>query len=330
MTTPEVERTTADLLLEWDRSRPRSRQRELGWSEVGGCKRRAGYRLAGTEPSNPGGSLQAVMGTAIHDAVQQRLAETAGPDDLVEHPVVFAGIPGHLDRYEADTGDLIDVKTTTSLWLKHIKLHGPDKPHLWQTAGYCAALLQQGVKVRRIVIDYIARDTGELYRWTGRFEIRHVRDALAWLESVRGVEPEMLNRDYAPDSAFCGHCPFQKICWDGATPDRNPRSVLYVEDPDARAWAQKLWDARDEKAAAKEREGEAKGALDALRPNEAGTSSILDVGLDGHGLVWQVSTSYLLDHELVEKDYAKADAKPPRKPSTSTKLVFVPLPGTES
>lgn len=56
-----MERTTADLLLEWDRSRPRSRQRELGWSELGGCRRRAGYRLAGVEPTNPGGDRKSVV-----------------------------------------------------------------------------------------------------------------------------------------------------------------------------------------------------------------------------------------------------------------------------
>lgn len=328
MTTVKQERTTADLLLEWDRSRPRSRQRELGWSEVGGCKRRAGYRLAGIEPSNPGGSLQAVMGTAIHDAVQQRLAETAGPEDLVEYPVVFAGVPGHLDRYEADTGDLVDVKTTTSLWLKHIKLHGPDRSHLWQTAGYCAALLKKGIKVRRIVIDYIARDTGELYRWTGKFEMRHVRDALAWLDSVRGVEPEMLNRDYAPDSAFCGHCPFQRICWDGAVAGRDPRSVLFVEDPDGRSWAEKLWQAKQDKKDAERREKEAKGALDAVRPSDP--DAVLDVGFEHGGLLWVEETAWLLDGDTVRQDYVKIGAKAPVKPSTKTKLTFVPLEDAES
>lgn len=320
------EQTTADLLLAWDRTRPRSRQRELGWSEVGGCKRRAGYRLAGTEPTNPGGSVQAVMGTAIHAAVQQVLNEVAKPEDLVEYPVTFAGIPGHLDRYEADTATLIDVKTTSSRWLEHIKLHGPDRTHLWQLGGYGAALISQGRKVRRVVIDYIARDTGELYRWADRFNPQWTRDALAWLENVRSVELEMLNRDYAPDSPFCQHCPFLATCWEGAVPNRDPRSVLLVEDQDALKWARQLEAARQVIADAKELEAEAKGALDALRPNESGKSDPIDVGLDDKCLQWTVSTSNRLDGDAVKAEYAKAGAKPPVKPSSSTKLAFVPKP----
>lgn len=321
----QAERTTADLLLEWDRSRPRSRQRELGWSEVGGCRRRAGYRLAGAEPTNPGGSVQAVLGTAIHDAVQQRLNETAGPDDLVEYPVEFAGIPGHLDRYEADTEDLVDVKTTSSRWLEHIKVHGPERSHLWQTNGYAAALIASGRPVRRIVIDYIARDTGELYRWDGKPDPLQVKVALEWLRAVRSVPVDMLNRDYAPDGPFCEHCPFRNRCWEGAVTGRDPRSVLLVEDPDAAGWAEKLWQAREEVRAAKDREAEAKGALDALRPNDSGKSDPLDVGFE-LGLVWTVSETNRLDSDLVRAEYAKTGARPPTKSSTSTRLSFVPLP----
>lgn len=324
-----TERTTADLLLEWDRQRPRSRQRELGWSEVGGCRRRAGYRLAGTEPTNPGGSLQAVMGTAIHDAVQQRLNETAGPDDLVEHEVVFAGIPGHLDRYEADTETLVDVKTTSSRWLEHIKEHGPDRSHLWQVNGYAAALMNQSgmkVRVRRIVIDYIARDTGELYRWTGKPDVQKVRDALEWLKTVRDTDLEMLNRDYAPDSAFCRHCPFFDTCWDGAIPDRDLRSVLFVEDPDAAAWARKLDQARADKADAADREAEARGALDALRPNDSGKSDPLDVGYD-KCLQWTVSNVERLDGDAVRAEYKRVGAQPPTKMTTTTTLRFVRVEG---
>jgi len=330
VTTTENERTTADLLLEWDRQRPRSRQRQLGWSEIGGCRRRAGYRLAGVEPSNAGGSVQAVMGTAIHDAVQRVLNEIAAPDDLVEHPVVFAGIPGHLDRYEADTATLIDVKTTSSRWLEHIKLHGPDRNHLWQLGGYGAALIQEGRKVRRVIIDYLARDTGELHRWEGKFDPQWVRDALDWLENVRQADLEMLNRDYAPDTAFCGHCPFLDTCWEGAVPNRDPRSVLLVEDPDQLKWAQQLVDARAAVKAAKALEDEAKGALDALRPNDLGKSDPIDVGLPGGKcLQWSITEPEYLDGDAVKFEYAKVGAKPPMKTGSrrvELKLVAKPKP----
>ncbi|MFJ8815469.1 CRISPR-associated protein Cas4 [Amycolatopsis thermoflava] len=331
MTTTEKRRTTADLLLEWDRTRPRSRQRELGWSEVGGCRRRAGYRLAGVEPTNPGGSVQAVLGTAIHEAVQQRLNETAGPDDLVEHPVEFAGIPGHIDRYEADTETLVDVKTTSTRWLEHIKVEGPSRSNLWQVNGYAAALMAQSgmkVRVRRIVIDYIARDTGELHRWVGEPDPQQVRAALEWLRTVRETPVEWLNRDYAPDGPFCQHCPFFDTCWDGAVTGRDPRSVLLVEDQDAAGWAEKLYRARQDKKDATAREEEAKGALDALRPNVTGTSDPVDVGFEKN-LVWQVSETTRLDADAVRAEYRKIGAEPPTKTSTSTKLMFVAKPEDE-
>lgn len=324
--TAAKERTTADLLLEWDRSRPRSRQRELGWSELGGCRRRAGYRLAGVEPTNPGGSLQAVMGTAIHDAVQQRLNEIAAAEDLVEYEVVFAGIKGHLDRYEAATATLVDVKTTSSRWLEHIKLHGPDRSHLFQLGGYGAALITKGYKVKRVVIDYLARDTGELYRWEKPFDPQWTRDALAWLDAVRGVDLEMLNRDYAPDTAFCGHCPFRTACWEGAVPNRDERSVLLVEDDDALKWARQLQQAREQIAALKELEEEAKGALDAIRPNDSGRSDPVDVGLDDRCLQWTVTESERLNTAVVKAEYKKANAKPPTTTSRSVRLSFVPRP----
>lgn len=323
-----AEPTTADLLLEWDRSRPRSQQAELGWSEVGGCRRRAGYRMAGTTPTNASSSVQAVLGTAIHEAVQQRLKEVAAPEDLVEYELTFAGIKGHLDRFEDATGDLVDVKTTTARWLEHIKVHGPGQQNLWQANGYAAALITIGRRVKRIVLDFIARDTGEVWRWTGTPDPLQVKAALEWLRSVRSVPLEMLNRDYDPDGPFCARCPFFTTCWDGAVPDRNRRSVLLVENPgDAARWARQLREARADKAAAAEREEEAKDVLDGLRPiDERGESEIVDVGLPELGLVWQISESHPLDTAEVKAEYARTGALPPTKVSRRTRLKFVPLP----
>src|SRR6476646_9461433 len=109
-----TEQTTAELLLEWDARRPRSKQEEIGMSDLGGCRRRAGYRLLGVKPTNTSSSVQAVMGTSIHAAVQAILSELARPGDLVEEEVRFAGVLGHIDRYEAAEARLIDVKTTSS------------------------------------------------------------------------------------------------------------------------------------------------------------------------------------------------------------------------
>lgn len=146
-----------------------------------------------------------------------------------------------------------------------------------QTAGYAAALVKAGHDVKRIRIDYIARDTGEEYNWPSLegapLASAWIREALAWLKSVRDTDLDMLPRDYFPDSAFCRQCPFRDPCWDGHSADREPLKILYVEDPDAAKWAEKLWDARADEKDAKRRAEESRGALEALRPM-AGTGRV--------------------------------------------------------
>jgi CRISPR/Cas system-associated exonuclease Cas4 (RecB family) len=324
VTTTATEHTTASLLLEWDRRRPRSQQRQFGMSELGDCRRRAGYRLAGVQPTNQGGSVQAVMGTGLHAHVAEVLrdlqAEGVIPADaLVEHEVSFAGILGHLDLYVEP--EVTDTKTTSSRWLEKLKVNGPSLSHLWQTHGYAAALIAEGRTVRRINIDYIARDTGEEWRWSGPFEAKHVRDALNWVNEVRSTELEFLARDHAPDSPWCEHCPFFDRCWEGGYAGRDPRSVLYVENPDAAEWATKLEDARARKKAAADDEAEAKGALDALRPDGESVTYLIP----GHdrALRWTVSKTRRIDTTQVRKDYIAAGRTAPEKTSETTRLDLV-------
>lgn len=264
--------TTTELLLEWDRRRPRSQQRELGMSELGACRRRVGYRLAGTAPSNPAGSVQAAMGSAIHEVVAEILDDLGLNGVISEKEVNAFGLKGHFDRVEGDV--LVDVKTTSQRWLDHILLHGPETKHLWQINMYAAALRLAGHKVKRVRIDYLARDTGEEYNWPSEqgapFDPRHVRDALEWLDAVRNAELDMLPRDEDPEGAFCGHCPYLSLCWQGAVAGRDPRSVMFVEDPDAARWADELWDLRQQIKALEERADTVKSALDGVRPDQGG------------------------------------------------------------
>ncbi|MGH3377919.1 MAG: hypothetical protein ACRDP6_24615 [Actinoallomurus sp.] len=315
--TATIEHTTASLLLEWDRLRPRSQQAEMGWSELGDCRRRAGYRLAGVQPTNQGGSVQAVMGTVVHEAVATVLrdlqAQSLIPADaLIEHEVRFASILGHLDLYIEP--EVTDTKTTSSRWLEKLKINGPSLDHLWQTHGYGAALIAEGRTVRRINIDYIARDTGEEWRWSGPFNPQHVRDALAWVTEVRNTELDYLPRDHAPDGPWCQHCPFFDACWEGGYAGRDPRSVLYVENPDAAKWMARLEDARARKKLAEDDEKTARGALDALRPNEDEAATVVLSG-EEKALRWTVTRPKRLDATQVRQDYAAAGRPVPEKPA---------------
>lgn len=320
------EMTTAALLLEWDKRRPRSQQVEIGMSDLGVCQRRAGYILAEAERTNESSSVQAVMGTVIHAGVaevcRQLQAEGLLPAvDLVEFEVLFAGVRGHLDHYESAQQRLVDTKSTNHRWLKHLKVYGPTRHDLWQINNYAAALVTSGRPVRELALDYLCRDCGEEWRWTGKPDPSQVRDALDWLRQVRETDLEWLPRDYEPSSTFCKSCPFLQTCW-GDQADRDPRVVLYQADPDAARWAERLAAARADLADAKQREAEARGALDALRPNEAGTAEV-DIGWE-HTLRWSVSTTRRLDAVAVRRDYAAAGGTPPETESTSVRLSFGP------
>lgn len=314
--------TSAQLLLAWQNKETSQRQPGLSFSAIGGCRKRAGYLLAGTPASNESGSVQSAMGSAAHDKIAEAARELF-PHDLVEHRVEFAGIHGTLDRYDTEKQELIDTKTTSSRWLEHVKEHGISREWRYQTAGYAAGLRKQGYPVKTIRLDVLARDTGEEWQDVRPFDPAEVGEAFAWVDLVRTTDLDMLNRDYDPDGPMCKGCAFLAVCWEGAVPERDLRSVIYVEDPDARRWAEQLRDARRVIKDAEKLETEAKGALDALRPNVSGKSDALDVGLDDVALQWTVSETHRLDTDRVRAEYAEVGAQPPEKVSTSTKLGFV-------
>lgn len=314
--TPDV------LMLDWDRQRERSQQRELGMSAVGGCRRFAAYTLAGYEPTNPGGSLQAVMGTAIHLVLADAARKRAGDRDLIEAEVSYGGLLGHVDWVwvDPDTGDawVIDWKSVSFPRYDQAENDGPDLNQLFQTVLYAAAVARLGYRVRWIVLDYIGRDSGKLHRHVRPFRIEEVREALAWFarvrEAVETVGVEATPRDFRPGSVYCDGCAFYEECWSSARPGRNPRSALFIDHPDAAAWLAQLLEGMAMKAAGERLYDDAKGALDAIRPNDVGKSPpcIID-GPDGElpAIRWSVYEQERLDQEKVRADYAAAGLEPP-------------------
>lgn len=315
--------STAELLLKADWERPRSKQKGMGVSDLGGCRRQAGYKLHGQQPEKPSGSVQAVIGTAVHDKVDAELVvmRDAGiipANSVINEEVWFGGLRGHPDLYV--DGILRDTKTVGyDAQLASYQLKGPPRRHLWQVMTYAAALIVTDRPVHTVQLDYLVRDSGNSWMWEGPFDYQIVREAMLWLDLIRQTPLEYLARDYAPDSVQCQHCPFFNACWDGHVIDRDERSVLLVEDGDAVAWALRLEEARARLKDAKDVEALAKGALDALRPNTEGRG---EVQLDGFGktLRWTVSRRRTLDSDQVKADYARNGAQPPLTSSTSVKL----------
>jgi hypothetical protein len=187
---------------------------------------------------------------------------------------------------------------------------------------YAAALIVQGLPVEDVQLDYLVRDSGKTWLWSGPFDYDRVLAAMQWLQQIRETPLDWLARDYAPDSPQCRNCPFAQRCWEGHVTDRDERSVLLVEDQDAAGWARRLADARERKRQAEADETLAKGVLDGLRPNTQGRG---EVQLDGFPFLlrWTVTRRKSLDADAVRDDYARAGAIPPLRAGESVKLELV-------
>lgn len=269
--------SSSALLLLGNQLKVRSQQREIGWSDIGGCRRRARYVLDGYEPVNKVSSVIAMIGTAIHKQIQEVLDALGMP---AEWEVEYAGVKGHFDRYETEFSRIVDVKTVTSRFLESLKLHGPPISHIWQVSGYAAGMIVKGYSVKTCRLDYLTRDTGEEWQFEWHFDTKDVRDALEWLQDVKDVPFDLVPRDFEPDSRWCQGCPFGGkdggICWNGGVPDRDFRSVMIKEGAKPAQLADELFLLRRQIKDMESRAKEVKGILDGLRPDDY--STVVKVG----------------------------------------------------
>ena len=192
--TPEEVR---DLLLQ--KKTARDGQKNIGPSEIGGCRAKVWHRIAGTPTTNPGTlSLAAKMGTAIHSWIEKTL--DGNERFLIETRVERDGIVGHVDCFDTETNQVVDWKTTKLSGIPYF----PSKQQRWQVQVY-GWLFSSVRQVDSVCLVAIARDGSE------RDIVTHVEpyseevalEALGWLEEVRGFEfaprpekPKKFCRDY--------------------------------------------------------------------------------------------------------------------------------------
>ena len=281
--------TTSELLLLADQERARTNQVEPGMSDLGSCRRRFGYKLALTPHVNRRGSIQAAVGSAIHDLIALVLLKYVKDGDLIEFTVEYAGLKGTLDRYFREEKRVVDTKTTSARWAEHIKLHGPDHSHVWQVACPAAGLLKIGMPVETVAIEYLVRDSGREFIVEKPFDVQDVRDALEWAQSIRDTPVDDLPRDYEPDSEMCLGCPYGGvdggICWEGHVTGKDLRTVLYAELPDGEYWSDLLFEKRQEAREATTAAKRAAAALTAV-VNEGGVPTKVGnrwLRIDGNG-----------------------------------------------
>lgn len=243
-----------------DARRARSRQRKIGASEIGECRRRAAYRIAGTKSTNKSTGIQAALGTAIHKDVLAALKRAYG--GLTEVHCESEQLKGHADWVDTDTHAypvVEDLKTVGNNGFTKVAAQGAYTKHWFQVSLYAWLMRTGCITDRRLLkvgtdsldiagvrIRYLNRDTGEDVVHASEYDPHLAAEAMMWLTDVYDVVetdgPEAAPRDgYGPKvDAMCDWCPFLDACWGpqpepGSFESRQSRTLVATDEDFAQA-----------------------------------------------------------------------------------------------
>ena len=186
-----------------DASRDRSKQTQVGPSEIGGCRRKVWYRLnAQPETNDHQLKLAAIMGTAIHAAIEEAIGhiDPDSNDYLVETSVAYGDLKAHVDLFVPSTGAVIDWKTSKIKNLSYF----PSKQQRWQVQVYGYLLSKNGYDVKTVNLVAIARDGDErdVKVHTEPYDEAIAQEALDWLAGVKATAELP---DAEKDASYCQH-----------------------------------------------------------------------------------------------------------------------------
>ena len=275
-----------------DAARPRSRQAEVGWSEVGGCRAYLGFRLEGAWHSDETDTWAAQRGTAIHEYLQGILA---GPGVRTEVETSYRGIPGHADIVDARSVTDIKSKTLASSLVWQQK-PGTMRQARIQAMGYAAGLVDAGelpdsATVRLLVVPADGSFT-DWWAWEETFDRSLADEGADRLEAVRALllAGEALPKD--KPLQFCrSYCGFFSLC----RSQDDPSAAEEITDP--------------ELAGAVAAYGEANKIFSAAKKDKERLAPVIR-GLRGVAGDWRISLGQggedrsVLDEEAVRADYA--------------------------
>jgi len=185
MTATDPKELLLTALRAGDAKRSRSTQVQIGPSELGGCRRKVWYRLNDQPETNDNEmKLAAIMGTAIHAAIEEALADNK--DVLIETEVEYNGMKAHVDCFVPGTGDVIDWKTSKVKNLSYF----PSTQQRWQVQTYGYLLAKNGYDVKRVSLVAIARDGDErdVKVHTEDYDESMALEALNWLAAIKASE----------------------------------------------------------------------------------------------------------------------------------------------
>ena len=228
-----------------DASRDRSKQTQVGPSEIGGCRRKVWYRLNAQPETNENQSkLAAIMGTAIHAAIEDAIThlDPEGKDYLVETEVAYGDMKAHVDLFVPSTGAVIDWKTSKIKNLGYF----PSTQQRWQVQVYGYLLSKNGYDVKTVNLVAIARDGAEkdVKVHTEPYDEAIALEAMQWLANVKASEElppaekdQSFCKDYcqyydASETMGCGglkkeHIVLSEVVIEDVEVDKN--ALLYLQ-----------------------------------------------------------------------------------------------------
>ena len=194
------------VLRDKDAGRARSKQTQVGPSELGGCRRKVWYRLNDQPETNDNElKLSAIMGTAIHAEIEKAIsiADPKGEKYWVETSVEYNGMKAHIDLFIPETGDVIDWKTVKVKNLSYF----PTQQQRWQVQVYGYLLDKSGKgKPRTVNLVAIARDGDErdVKVHSEPYDPKMAEDALNWLSAIKeSAEAPGPERDQSYCKFYC-------------------------------------------------------------------------------------------------------------------------------
>jgi hypothetical protein len=252
--------------------------------------------------------LAAIMGTAIHAAIEEALSDN--PDVMIETSVEYNGMKAHIDCYVPGTGDVIDWKTSKVKNLSYF----PSTQQRWQVQTYGYLLAKNGHDVKRVSLVAIARDGDErdVKVHTEDYNEAMALEALSWLEAIKASE---VAPEPEREENYCQHyCKFYDASGQlgcvGLKKERIASEEVLIQDKDASTNAMKYLQL-DEKIKELTKE------KDSLKSALEGIAGVTDTGI-------QVRWNKIAGPTSVDKDevLAKLGFVPTKQGADSLRLTI--------
>lgn len=274
-----------------ENSRPRSTQVQIGPSELGGCRRKVWYRLNNQPETNDNEmKLAAIMGTAIHGAIENALADNK--DVVIEQTVEYGGMKAHVDLYIPSTGDVVDWKTVKMKNLSYF----PSQQQRWQVHTYGYLIEQSGTgKVQTVSLVAIPRDGDErdVVVHSEPYDESIALEALAWLEQVKAsTEAPAPERDE-------NYCKFYCKFYDAT----GEMGCVGIKKGSTKTEYNLIDDSQADKTAVEylELDSQIKELTERKEALREGLAGLLGVTKSGYEIKWTTVQSNTVDKDAVEK-----------------------------